>query len=251
MGLSPLAPQATSLSPLAPVLRGEGPGVRGESLAQLPLTPNPSPRSTGERGERLLTTAFGKRAQFWIFSRPRMASRSRGPREVGIAAVCGAGGSKRSVAGHRGVHGSAEEPVAPAGLDGTPIELLRDQKAVARRDRERSFYDGGCCRLWLERESAGRRAGRVGIGFLSSAGRRGALSSRAGDRSVILADGLVRVSSVFHPWLRTHAVEFPGFACIGSAWRPAWFGLMRIFPPFPPHRACRKFVVLSSWFLVI
>ncbi len=47
-------PQATSLSPLAPVLRGEGPGVRGESLAQLPLTPNPSPRSTGERGTSVL-----------------------------------------------------------------------------------------------------------------------------------------------------------------------------------------------------
>ncbi len=58
----------------------------------------------------------------------------RGPREVGMAAVCGAGDSKRSVAGHRGVHGSAEEVVAPAGLDRTPIELLvRDQKAVAQQ----------------------------------------------------------------------------------------------------------------------
>ena len=53
------------------------------------------------------------------------------------------------------------------------------------------------------------------------------------------------------PCLGFHASEFRGFAGIGSAWRPAWFGLMRIFPPFPPHRACTKFVVLSSWFLVI
>ena len=46
-----------------------------------------------------------------------------------MAAACGAGGSKRSVADHRGVHGSTEEVVAPADLDGTPIELLlRDQK---------------------------------------------------------------------------------------------------------------------------
>ena len=38
------------------------------------------------------------------------------------------------MAGHRGVHGPAEEVVAPAGLDGTPIELLlRDQKAVAQQ----------------------------------------------------------------------------------------------------------------------
>ena len=50
--LSPFGP--LGLSPLAPVLRGEGPGVRGESLAQLPLTPNPSPRSTGERGTSVL-----------------------------------------------------------------------------------------------------------------------------------------------------------------------------------------------------
>ena len=52
--VSPFGP--LGLSPLAPVLRGEGPGARGESLAQLPLTPNPSPRSTGERG-----TAGGRR----------------------------------------------------------------------------------------------------------------------------------------------------------------------------------------------
>ena len=58
------------------------------------------------------------------------------------------------------------------------------------------------------------------------------------------------VRSVFHPWLWNDAMEFPGFACIGSAWRPAWFGLMRIFPPFPPHRACRKFFVLRSSFFV-
>jgi len=42
----------------------------------------------------------------------------RGPREVGMAAVCGAGGSKRSLAVHRGVPGSAEEVGGAAGLDG-------------------------------------------------------------------------------------------------------------------------------------
>ena len=43
--------------------------------------------------------------------------------------------------------------------------------------------------------------------------------------------------------------NFPGFACIRSAWRPAWFGLMRIFPPFPPHRALQ--MVIGHWSLVI
>ena len=51
-------------APLAPVLRGEGLGVRGDSLSAFirmrlpstvgggsPLTPDPSPRSTGARGE--------------------------------------------------------------------------------------------------------------------------------------------------------------------------------------------------------
>ena len=38
----------SSYSPLAPVLRGEGSGVRGINQ---PLTPYPSPRSTGARGE--------------------------------------------------------------------------------------------------------------------------------------------------------------------------------------------------------
>ncbi len=39
-------------SPLAPVLRGEGSGVRGSGPGRFsPLTPNPSPPSTGERGE--------------------------------------------------------------------------------------------------------------------------------------------------------------------------------------------------------
>ncbi len=66
--------------------------------------------------QNLEPRAFGKRAKFWIFSRPRMGG--RGPREVGMAAVCGAGGSKRSVAGHRGVHGSTEEVGGAAGLDG-------------------------------------------------------------------------------------------------------------------------------------
>ena len=46
-------------SPLAPVLRGEGPGVRGSATgrATAPLTPNPSPPEYRERGEK-----DGKRA---------------------------------------------------------------------------------------------------------------------------------------------------------------------------------------------
>ena len=40
------------LAPLSPVVRGEGSGVRGFDSEAMPLTPNPSPRSTGERGER-------------------------------------------------------------------------------------------------------------------------------------------------------------------------------------------------------
>jgi len=73
-----------------------------------------------------------------------------------MAAVCGAGGSKRSVAGHRGVHGSTEEVVAPADSDGTPIELLlRDQKAVARQGQGTVVL-----RRWLLRALA-----RAGIGW--------------------------------------------------------------------------------------
>ena len=54
------------------------------------------------------------------------------------------------------------------------------------------------------------------------------------------------VWSVFHPWLRAHALESPGFACIRSAWRPAWFGLMRVFPPFPAPPG----IANSHWSLV-
>ena len=39
-----------SQSPLAPVLRGEGLGVRAVFRLGFPLTPSPSPRSTGARG---------------------------------------------------------------------------------------------------------------------------------------------------------------------------------------------------------
>ena len=46
----------------------------------------------------------------------------------------------------------------------------------------------------------------------------------------------------------SHPVDFPGSAGIRSAWRPAWFGLMRIFPPFPPHRALQ--IVIGHWSLV-
>ncbi len=67
---------------------------------------------------------------FGVFSRRRMAG--RGPREGGMAAVCGAGGSKRPVAGHPGAHEAAEEVWGAAGLGGIPIEVLvRDQGAVA------------------------------------------------------------------------------------------------------------------------
>ncbi len=88
--------------------------------------------ATGDRRRRGTIESFRQACKILDFSRPRMAG--RGPREVGMAAVCGAGGSERSVADHRGVHGPAEEVVAPVGLDGTPIELLlRDQKAVAQQ----------------------------------------------------------------------------------------------------------------------
>jgi len=66
--------------------------------------------------------------------------------------------------------------------------------------------------FWGERELAWRRDGGVGIGFLNSVGRRGSLSSRPDDRSVILADGLVCVSSVAGdscggiPGLRLHSI---------------------------------------------
>ncbi len=44
-----------SLAPLSPVLGGEGLGVRGQhrvGVCRSPLTPDPSPPSTGERGAR-------------------------------------------------------------------------------------------------------------------------------------------------------------------------------------------------------
>ncbi len=53
-----------AISPLSPVLRGEGLGVRGVQRPHLPLTPNPSPLSTGERGE----SAIEKAAE-WLLER--------------------------------------------------------------------------------------------------------------------------------------------------------------------------------------
>ena len=92
----------------------------------------------------------------------------------------------------------------------------------------------------------------MGIGFLSSGGDGEAFGRRGLAVGLSFWQSFARLSprSGSHAF-GSHAVNVPGFACIRSAWRPAWFGLMRIFPPFPPHRACRKFFVLSSWFLVI
>ena len=60
------------------------------------------------------------------------------------------------MAGHRGVHGSAEEVGGAAGLNGTPIELLlRDQKAVAQEGQGTVVL-----RRWLLRALA-----RAGIGW--------------------------------------------------------------------------------------
>ena len=52
MGYFTLFTRRHSLAPRSPVLGGEGLGVRGPALARVhPLTPDPSPPSTGERGE--------------------------------------------------------------------------------------------------------------------------------------------------------------------------------------------------------
>ena len=84
-------------------------------------------------GNRL--RAFGKRARFRFFLRPWMAG--RGPRAVGMAAVCGPGGSKRSAQASGAPLGAAEAVVGPGGFEGTLIELLlRDQKVVAQQGQE-------------------------------------------------------------------------------------------------------------------
>jgi len=99
-GNSPLSPVprgegSPSNSPLAPVLRGEGSGVRGDALAvepgqsahTLPLTPSPSPRSTGEKGARL-----DVRDLRWSTQQRQPISFSLQPGEiVGVAGLMGAG----------------------------------------------------------------------------------------------------------------------------------------------------------------
>ena len=54
--------RSVKTSPLSPVHRGEGPGVRGNDFGNATLTPNPSPRSTGERGDR--TSSFSVQGVF-------------------------------------------------------------------------------------------------------------------------------------------------------------------------------------------
>jgi len=139
--------------------------------------------------------------------------------------------------------------VGSAGLDGTPVKLLccEIRRPWPGRDMERSFYDGGCC-LALA---------RAGIGWATCWPCRDRVPEFGGTASFFVVaawrsvchfgSGLTHVSRVGNCAFGSHAVDFPGFACIRSAWRPAWFGLMRIFPPFPPHRAWIKFVVLRSY----
>ena len=56
----------------------------------------------------------------------------RRPCEVGIAAVCGAGGFRAPGQGSGAAHEAAEGVWGAAGLDGIPIEVLvRDPRAVA------------------------------------------------------------------------------------------------------------------------
>src|SRR5262249_51929090 len=52
LGRRPSQHRRRSNSPLSPVPRGEGVGVRGLFATAQPLTPNPSPLSTGERGDQ-------------------------------------------------------------------------------------------------------------------------------------------------------------------------------------------------------
>ena len=67
---------------------------------------------------------------FGVFSRRRMVGRR--PCEVGIAAVCGAGGFRAPGQGSGAAHEAAEGVWGAAGLDGIPIEVLvRDPRAVA------------------------------------------------------------------------------------------------------------------------
>ena len=74
------------------------------------------------RGGSLRFESFRRACKILDFLRPRMAG--RGPREVGMTAVCGAGGSKRPVARHPGAHGAAEEVGGAAGLDGMASVFL-------------------------------------------------------------------------------------------------------------------------------
>jgi len=51
-----------------------------------------------------------------------------------MAAVCGAGGSRRAVARHPGAQGAAKEVGGAAGLSGIPITVrMRDQRAGAQQ----------------------------------------------------------------------------------------------------------------------
>ena len=85
----------TSSIPSPPVLGGRGAGVRGaESLPAYPLTPNPSPPSTGERGEwcsRTLTKECGKRDDFTLFSGANHVAKDfslrRGRRPCDVAGI--------------------------------------------------------------------------------------------------------------------------------------------------------------------
>jgi len=54
---------ATPLLPLSPILRGEGPGVRGEPSDAMPPHPRPLSPETGERGERKQPLSSAGKAQ--------------------------------------------------------------------------------------------------------------------------------------------------------------------------------------------
>ncbi len=106
--------------------------------------------------------------------------------------------------------------------------------SVRRKGRKNRVVEPGCARWsamlggFLRRRADG---GPDGPGC--SVGRRAFLSWRLG----YCPSFWQMVWFLFHPWLGIHPADVPGFACIGLAWRPAWLGLMRIFPPFAPHRA--------------
>jgi acyl transferase domain-containing protein/3-hydroxymyristoyl/3-hydroxydecanoyl-(acyl carrier protein) dehydratase len=91
-----LVPQSGSPSPLSPVLGGEGSGVRGSASASRPrpLTPNPSPPSTGERGvslqlptEKYASLLESQASQFFLHDR------AEGPRRVAVSSTSGLTGT--------------------------------------------------------------------------------------------------------------------------------------------------------------